>query len=318
MDVLADYIPNEAKRRFCKINNIPITIFSPDKIFQSRLDIYDKLYDSRRKWEQFLRDYSTFPNLEMYYEHYNSVKDSAINFIKKSSGFINFNKMDMEKYSIPTKYASFPSKSIYKDTNDRLHFVSIDMRMANFTSLQMYDKSIFGGASTWEEFISGYTTLKSIIESKYIRQVVLGNCNPGRQVAYEKYYMYHILKHLLNKDEFKDSDIESFTNDEIVIRYDGKNDSVGRIMKALSFIPMSKYRIEFYQIFKLGEYGWLKSYTNGWKELKCAEAEFVPMIIKSMEGKTINDEDLYFYYKGNVAKFLAVPEGIKRLEFPIK
>ena len=90
---------------------------------------------------------------------------------------------DMNKYAVT--HTDLPTKDIFKPSNDGKLFISIDMRKANFSALKNYDSGIFDSVDTWEEFISRYTDNKHIINSKYIRQVILGNCNPKRQVTYE-------------------------------------------------------------------------------------------------------------------------------------
>ena len=102
----------------------------------------------------------------------------------------------MNKFTVTHK--NLPSKDIFKSSNDGRVFISIDMRKANFSSLKYYgnciEKSMFRDTSTWEDFISLFTENKHIVNSKYIRQVILGNCNPKRHITYEKYIMDHVLK----------------------------------------------------------------------------------------------------------------------------
>ena len=61
------------------------------------------------------------------------------------------------------------------------------MNKANFSALHNYNSNIFNNKNTWEEYVSNFTNNEHIINSKYIRQVVLGNCNPKRCITYEKY-----------------------------------------------------------------------------------------------------------------------------------
>ena len=209
-------ISNKLKERFCKDCNIPLRLFH-EPYFTDRLKLYDKYYNTLSKWDLFVEELQKYNCEQDYFEEYNRVKDAAINDIKKSDGFQRFNEEDMNKYS--AKYTNLPSKDIFKPSNDGKLFISIDMKKANFSVLKHYDSDIFGKAETWEEFIGKYTSNKHIINSKYIRQVILGNCNPKRQATYEKYIMGQVLEILIDVEKigYFLNEIVFFSNDEIVI-----------------------------------------------------------------------------------------------------
>lgn len=183
-------ITDRLKERFCKDCNVPLRLFK-EPYFTDRLNLYDKYYNTLEKWDTFIKELENYKCEQDYFEEYNRVKDSAISDIKESFGYKQFIEDDMNKYAVT--HTDLPTKDIFKPSNDGKLFISIDMRKANFSALKNYDSGIFDSVDTWEEFISRYTDNKHIINSKYIRQVILGNCNPKRQVTYEKYLMDGIL-----------------------------------------------------------------------------------------------------------------------------
>lgn len=189
-------ISEKLKERFCKDCNIPLKLFK-EPYFTDRLQLYDNYYNTLDKWNIFVRELEKYKCEQDYLEEYNRVKDAAIKNIKDSDGYKSLNAEDMGKYSL--KYKDLPGKDIYKPSNIGKLFISIDMRKANFSALKFYDKSIFSNSDTWEEFIERYTENKHIVNSKYIRQVILGNCNPKRQVTYEKYLMGLVLEVLIDE-----------------------------------------------------------------------------------------------------------------------
>ena len=162
-------ISNELKKRFCKDTGIPINIYE-EPYFTSRLKLFDSTYNCIKKYNQFIEEINTFKNEQDYFEYYNSVKDNAINAIKESEGYKSFQNEDMNKFAI--KNQGYNQKDIYKSFNIEKYFISIDIKKANFSALYAYDKSIFNGANTYEEFISQFTDKKHIIESKYIKQLM--------------------------------------------------------------------------------------------------------------------------------------------------
>lgn len=297
------------KARFCKDCNLPIGIFR-DPYFFDRIDLFQNIYHAKDKWNIFADELNHYNNEEEYFAEYNRVKNEAINSIKNSQGFVNFSSEDMNKFSV--KNQGFCAKNIYHPDNDGNEYISIDMRKANFSSLYYYDPSIFGCCETWEEFIGGFTNNKHIINSKYIRQVILGNCNPKRHITYEKHLMDSVLSEILKSVPAEK--IVFFSNDEIVINisdipismkiaiYDHCYNVV-----ANSNLPL---KLDTFILIKIsGVNGYIKrNNSDGLYELKCVDSYYSSMIIRKLIGQEITDSDLTFVYEGCLAKFIEIPE----------
>lgn len=306
-------VSEKLKERFCKDCNIPLKLFK-EPYFTDRLQLYDSYYNTLDKWNIFVRELEKYRCEQDYLEEYNRVKDTAINDIKLSDGYNRFNEEDMGKYSV--KYKDLPSKDIYKPSNVGELFISIDMRKANFSALKFYDKSIFSNADTWEEFVGRYTENKHIVNSKYIRQVILGNCNPKRQVTYEKYLMGLVLEVLINELGYSASDIAFFSNDEIVIdmgKYEDcirKRELIEWQIKGYFNIP---FRIELFYLRKItGTNGYYKEIVKNIiereYEFKCLNNYVLPFVLRKFNGEEITENDKVFYHEGLLSKFIEIPE----------
>lgn len=302
-----------AKERFCKDCNIPIRIFQ-EPYFTDRLTLYDKFYGTLEKWDIFLNELSKYHCEQDYFEEYNRVKDAAILDIKNTEAYQKFNEEDMNKYAVTHK--NLPNKDIFKPSNDGKCFISIDMRKANFSSLHHYNLNIFGGAESWEEFIGRYTDNQHIINSKYIRQVILGNCNPKRHITYEKYLMDGALTYLTEVFVSMDR-VVFFSNDEIVIDVSDmdKNKqeriafSIGNGMKDMS-VPL---KTELFVLHKIvGTDGYYKEIIdeNGNTEIefKCLDNYALPFVLRKFLGEDIIESDKIFYHEGLLAKFIEAPQ----------
>lgn len=300
-------ISNKLKERFCKECNIPLRLFQ-EPYFTDRLKLYDKYYNTLNKWDLFVEELQKYNCEQDYFEEYNRVKDAAINDIKKSDGFQRFNKEDMNKYSV--KYTDLPSKDIFKMSNNGKLFVSIDMRKANFSALKNYDSGIFDRANTWEEFIGKYTDNKHIINSKYIRQVILGNCNPRRQVTYEKYLMGGILDYI-HEFFIHISNCVFFSNDEIVFDItDTYNENTINFLKLClqekSVVPV---KCEVFTLHKInGIQGYYKELEDGKTEFKCLDNYTLPFVLRKFQDQEITENDKVFYHEGLLSKFIEVPD----------
>lgn len=311
-------ISTTLKKRFCKDCNIPINLFQ-EPYFTERIALYDKVYGTLDKWNIFVEELWGYHSEQDYLEEYNRVKDMAINCIKGTQAYENFNKEDMNQYKVNI---NLPSRDIFKVENDGKMFISIDMKKANFSTLRHYDKDMFLGAATWEEFIGMFTSNKHIINSKYIRQVIFGNCNPGRHITYEKYLMSLILegiKKIINNK----MEIVSFSNDEIVLdvtSYKYMPPSEATIFNDIynglkqyatdSIVPL---KIEWFSLWKIqGTNGYYKiGFNQNDKEVidfKCLDSYMLPFVIRKFLREEVTENDKVFYHDGLLAKFIEVPE----------
>lgn len=302
-----------AMERFCKDCNIPIRIFQ-EPYFTDRLKLYDRFYGTLEKWDMFLNELQKYHCEQDYFEEYNRVKDAAILAIKNTEAYQKFNEEDMNKYSVT--YNNLPNKDIFKTSNDGKCFISIDMRKANFSSLHHYDSAIFGGASSWEEFIGRYTDNRHIINSKYIRQVILGNCNPKRHITYEKYLMDGVLTYLTEVYVSMDR-IVFFSNDEIVIDISDMDKSEQVLIKFQIENGMKDMAVplktELFTLHKIiGIDGFYKEILddkgNTDIEFKCLDNYALPFVLRKFLGEDVTESDRVFYHEGLLAKYIDTPE----------
>lgn len=298
-------ITDRLKERFCKDCNVPLRLFK-EPYFTDRLNLYDKYYNTLEKWDTFIKELENYKCEQDYFEEYNRVKDSAISDIKESFGYKQFIEDDMNKYAVT--HTDLPTKDIFKPSNDGKLFISIDMRKANFSALKNYDSSIFDRANTWEEFIGKYTDNKHIINSKYIRQVILGNCNPRRQVTYEKYLMGGILDYI-HEFFIHISNCVFFSNDEIVFDItDTYNENTINFLKLClqekSVVPV---KCEVFTLHKInGIQGYYKELEDGKTEFKCLDNYTLPFVLRKFQDQEITENDKVFYHEGLLSKFIEV------------
>lgn len=306
-------ISSKAKERFCKDCNIPIKLFQ-EPYFSERIRLFDTFYGTISKWELFVSELEKYNCEQDYFEEYNRVKDVAISSIKGTEAYLRFNEEDMNKFAVTHK--NLPGKDIFNPSNNGKLFISIDMKKANFSSLHEYDSTMFGEGNTWEEFISKFTNSKHITNSKYIRQVILGNCNPKRHITYEKYLMDQTLSLLL--DLFDEKNIVFFSNDEIIFDVTAENDlsqlihlkdRVADQLNAKSKIP---FRVELFSLHKInGTDGYYKKIyrENGdyGIDFKCLNNYMIPFVFRLFLGEEVTENDKVFYHEGLLAKFIDVP-----------
>ena len=193
-------------------------------------------------------------------------------------------------------------------TLDRKSVISIDMKKANFSALSVFDKRIFS-ADSWEEFLSRYTPYEHLIGSKYVRQVIMGTCNPKRQVSYEKYLMGELLDYIQEKVSVE---VFSFTSDEIILlpMTPLPSHSLDKIQE---IVATWKYghiiRVSLFTLFKLPVTdGWRREIFDGEKttfDFKKMSADYYHQAVKMEMGEHITMDDLVIYHDGRLARFLS-------------
>lgn len=330
-------ITDKLKERFCKDISLPVRIFN-EPYFSDRLFLLDPFYKCFEKYEVYTKELETYRDEQAYFEEYNRIKDAAISDIKATEAYQSFNGMDMNECRIPDKYARLPEGNVYKPSNDGRNFLSIDMKKANFSALHSYDPAVFADKNTWEDFIRQYTDNEHIINSKYIRQVIMGNCNPKRQISYEKYLMSCVLEEIdrltkLRLPEEPDITrfVKSFAADEIVFDmtaftdcmrtvfpYESPEASCKRFLNdvhtaAKAFGIGESLKIEEYTLYALkGTEGYIKDFYGKdimrMPQLKCVNSLNVPFITEYLLNRSISRNDKLFYHEGLLAELIEVPQ----------
>ena len=300
-------ISNTLKQRFCKDENISIQVFD-SPYFEQRLELLDHL----DRWNRFLTmiEYAYDNNEQAFFEDYNNVKDRMINYIKSSEAFNKLNADNMNKFK---PVYNFSSKDVYKETNLGKTFISIDICKANFSALVHYSKNYcdedFFKEYSYNNFMKQFTDNGHFIGSKYIRQVVFGNCNPARQVTYERYLIDNLIKRLIDNEAIKEEHIYSAASDELIIYADELFPcDINKIKKIAEQydVPLK------FEVFKLGRVlgssAFIKVYEDGKIKPKCVNSFELPFVMRLLRGEEVTEDDKVFYHEKRLAKYLEVPE----------
>lgn len=230
-------ISTRLKQRFCKDLSVPIQVFS-EPAFTRRL----KLFGYEKDYEIFCNMLKHFNNEEEYFAFYNKVKDDIIKHIKSSETYNAMNAdTEIEKQnrvlvsaiSIPGTNEIIPlaqqvsKKNVYNENNIGKTFVSIDLVKANFSSMVSYsikhnlEEKFNDGSFEWNHFLAKFVdeshpAFKYLSKSKYIRQVVFGNCNVSKQIAYERNITTNLRRQIAAKSKLDKNCIRVVCDDELV------------------------------------------------------------------------------------------------------
>lgn len=296
-------LTTQLKKRFCKDCNLSLQLYD-EPYFTERVRLLGKL-DELNNFKDTL---DNFKSDEDFLNYNNKVRDSIIDYIKESSAFKSLNSCDMNKYAIPEKYRNFAKTDVYKIPNIGHHFISIDLRKANFSALVKYAKETnteFFDSYNWEDFMHKFTELEYFTNSKYIRQVVFGNCNPKRQIGYESYLITKWLEQL--EEKVPDISVYCIHSDEVILRADSLSENTRDIIKNIAENADIPLKFEFFILGKItNSDAFIKCIydSNGYTtEVKCIQPWETPAIYRMLYGEEPSDDDLYFDFNGRLAKF---------------
>lgn len=293
-------IDDSTKRQFIRDYKLPIQIVD-DEYFDYYLDLFQKQYGSKDKYDLFIYTLSQFDTLEDFKNESQRIRQKAIDFILSRESYKSFSKDPLDDYFFNIGY----KENLYKNDNIGKSFLSIDLVQANIQAINHYDKSILENSRTYKEYISKFTDLEYFKNSKQIRQVIFGSLSPKKQQKIQKWIMGTIKKEiiLLGIEE----DIVAATSpDEIVLHIDNiskeKKDSILDLLQ-IKFNQFD-FHIEEFKLenIKDGIDCYLKKSLNENKiEIKKCNSKIIPEVIKFLEGKELNEKDLAFLDEGRVA-----------------
>ena len=303
-------------KRFVKDYNLPINVFT-DEMFKYYSELYD--FFPKEKWENLCKtiEEKYDGNVELWLDYCAKVRDAAIYGVMETEEYKKFNNCQLADLltDIGQQVPRIGEHSVYNEENQGLHFISIDMKKANFQALK-YVGVIKD--ETYADFIKRFGGDDYIIDSKYLRQVIFGKMNASRTIQVEKYIMcrvYVLVNEYLTNLGYK---FYSLNSDELVYRREELGDSNTTEQDMDVLVQTVKdnlgidVRAECYILGKLD----IKN-ANGnnvdayvkWdvhkneETLKKASTTFYPQIYKIWKGYPVDKKDLVFFFEDQLATF---------------
>lgn len=315
-------------QRFVKDFNLPINIFD-DEMFKYYRETYKDIWpeeEYKSLSSEIINKYDC--EIEPWLNHYAEVRDNIITDLYESEEFQKFNNGPMDFYDKGIReYLNgyeLGDRKLYTEETCGKHFLSIDLRKANFQALKYVD--VIKNADTYDEFIALYDDSPYLAKSKYTRQVIFGKLNPKRTTTVEKWMVARIFDWFYTSSFYgtilsKNRGIVvpfAIKSDELVFSVPGSDDGItdvslleleGKIKDTLGY----DVRCEYYEVEKLPIVNCndvpvdayvRRNLISGDETLKSVSAIFFPQVYKLYRGEEITDKDLLFYAEGQTAKFV--------------
>lgn len=298
------------RKRFIRDQQLPIQVLQ-SPYFDYFLDLYETLYQSRTKYTLFLKEVAQMGGEEGYLNAYDEVKNKILSHVQSKVSFQRFNQDEMSAMNVQT---NLPKAKLYYEENDQATFISIDLEKANFHSLRYYDEDILDGKKIYRAWLQQFTSLESLADSKYLRQVIFGNLNPKKQQKIQRFITHSFLNELATWVDVQD--VMSASHDEIILRKK-QNVTIEELKERLESLYDGAFplHVDVFTLTKLSsypEFGFVKTYETSEKiEFKGIASHFMAQAYRFFKQEPLQKEDLLFFHEGQVAQFIApiVPQN---------
>lgn len=290
------------KKRFCKDFDVRIQVFD-EPIFSDRL----KLFSASEKYAEFCNFINQLGDPSKYFDICESVQRKAIEFIQNSEAYRNLMQGDSTGYSLGSNVSSLRSSEVYRVENCGKVLISIDLVKANFSSLVYHSKMSgknFFDSYDYGKFLGQFTEYEMLKESKYIRQVIFGNCSTKRQSIIQRFMVAEVYSTLLNYNLIEKEDVLTLLTDELVldISDSARRANVIEFLKGFNAFPI---RVSEFVLEKLENVkGFKKLFSDGEVDFKCVQIYDLPKVIRKYNNLPENENDNYFSFEGRLAKFI--------------
>jgi hypothetical protein len=276
--------------------------------FDYYLSILDLYLPASKKWNDFLQDFeNTFDNdiSKLKSEMNKVIQDINVYFDKSE---------EIKKFKSEKVIKGGYLNALYNNTRNNKHFVSIDIKKANYTILQMKTGDFIKGIE-WITFLESFTKSKFLLESKVFREHIFGKSGLTEKTVNLSYqYLKNIQQNILNDmDEIKDLEVVYQQGDEIVYELPTKPDNYKIAQKIIETLSKDypALKITYFQLCQIDNHDfYVKSIIDPYNyyEIKTYEFKKVPntFIIQAVKywfNETITHKDLKFIYQGILATF---------------
>lgn len=290
--------------RFASDFKYPISVFTEPE-FEYELNLYEPFYGCLTKWNNLIDNIEKYydGNPDVFVSKYYDARENIIQSVLNSEEYKAFNSIKMPQVQ---KLDTVSTKSVYNHEFVGKHFISIDMKNANFQVLQL--NNVINPKLSYKQFIDKYAEgflAEYIAESKYSRQVIFGKLNPSRQITFEKYFMSKFYQEVV-ANVISDAVIAYNGSDEIILIYDGTLSDKQKqdiVMSAPFNVSINDYILYGYEFFtikpdstehKIGEFFKRSCDEDG--KYKSIPLQYHKILIKKLHGLPVEDMDKIIMY----------------------
>ena len=285
--------------------SMPNTEFFDD--YLKTLDLY---LPASEQWKLFIQDFKTYfkGNLSLLKQEIATVTAKV-----KEAFDTSLEVTEFKEKPITSKGGKLDS--LYNRTRVGKFFVSVDIRQANFTILKRETKD-FLKDTTWKEFLERFTRSSFLLNSKYFREHLFGNCRiTDRTVKLSYEHLQKVKEEVLDRIPYlkEATEIVYQKGDEIVYQMPDDASEAKTYSRKIQDELEKRHpelKVTFFQLEQIGTQDFYvkEFYYPGTgrmvgHDFKKIPNTFITQAIKHYFRIEIQNVDLQFIYQGMLAKF---------------
>ena len=296
-------LSHSVKKRFVKDYHLPIKLLDDDML-EYYVDLYDRTHNTKYNYANLKMAIYELDGEEGFMKEFNGLKDNIINDICNKESYRELAHEPIPDAYIPVNQIS--NQKIYTPMFHGTYMISIDMKQANFNSLKYYNPKIVDDASTYDQFISGYTAQSYMKQSKQLRQVIFGNLLPKKQQQIQKGILAEIGDAII--PNITNEVTKMGTDELIILNLDSAtlNNTLADVIFAIPNKFLDLVRVEVFRVEHIHPTKpfYARIYENGKVEIKNVPSVYYPQVYKKFFKIPFDYKDLLFEYEGDKVSFV--------------
>lgn len=291
-------LSNSIKNRFVKDYGLPIQLVQ-EPFFSYFIELYEPLFGTKSKLELLEQTIRQHGGEKPFFDAMDEIKNRVVGHITTKPRYADFNAADAAFLNTPLR-VDYSKRNIYTAIFNGVHFISVDLKKANFQSLRWFDPELVDHCADYETFIQQFTDLPYFIHSKNIRQVVFGQLNPKRFALIQRIIMQDVV--LAVTAAFGTDKVISLSEDEFIVTGISR-EALEPVVKAATSCDLHIREFVMEQIDPAYTYC-VKRYSDSAQvELKNIPAYVFAQVYRRVRGETPHANDLCFFFEEQIATF---------------
>lgn len=291
--ILKREISDSMIRTFSNYAKVHIPVCSV-KYIDYYLEVLEQVYDCKRMYELFKKAIER-TNGDITRAHVN-LTNTIAEHIKGHTEYKNFIARPR-----PKDYGEMgPNGKFYINTNANKYFVSIDVKSANFRCVKHFCPNMFSGE--WKDFVSKFTDIEFLIESKMFREKTFGEIFKGGIQRMPRMFIKQVYDYVNEKYSLRHA---TTSDDEVIYEVD-KDFDIDEFRQNIETLLPNHFHVDMFKLVKLGrqEY-YVKEFVKSDKkpDFKMVEKDTLIEVVKYYYKQPLTETDRLFEHNGRIAEF---------------
>lgn len=272
-------------RKFFKDNRLPFPVQREEFLpYYSDVEGFENLLESFNSYMEKVEN----KGFSEYVESKDFFEKEMVTYLKNHPKYKEFLTMDVPKNSFDVNENL--RKNLYKEDLSDKYYLSVDMNTANFYML--YKLGVVN-TDNYKEWLSNFTKEEELLNSKQVRQVLLGQLNNNKLEKFMKLEMLNNVESAHEKGLLDKNTVVTFNKDEVVYTVENLA-HMSNLLESKELLKVFNHcSFELFKLVKT-KYGFAKEYLDGSYTFHAVPSKYWMENYKEYKGLETTDKDFMF------------------------